>query len=414
MEAGPQAVNRTAPIPAPVRALVHPPETNVQSQLTPPSAGVDEPPGTPSAPLQTADSLTDYSHDVLNPLRPLEHDFPLPQATLDAREDSRNREHPLHDTNKPILFRHSGWAHDRRRVYDALLRTGQPCARIHDFTACGKYAYVFQSVEDPEVYTLGGSTCHDRFCLPCGRERSRVIAGNVKLRVQRKPARFLTLTLKSDTESLAYLLAKLSRDFAALRRTKLWRKRVTGGVAFLEVKWKANTDRWHVHLHALLQGRYVPQRELSKLWLKVTGTSEIIDIRIVEDEAHCTHYICKYASKPLDRTVVVVPLRLDEAILALKGKRLCMTFGTWRGYKLTEPPESGTWVQLGTLDEIIGRAETGDVIAGDALDALRIEYALSTRAPPGSTVPTVSSLTLDQRDLDYGPGHTQLPDAYGT
>lgn len=350
-------------------ALVHPPETNVQSHLTPCQAGVV--------------NHADFSLD------------------------------PLQTGNRSINFRHSGWAHDRRRVYDALRRTEQSSGRLHDFTECGKHAYVFQSVEDPEIYTMGGSTCHDRFCLPCGRERSRVIATNVKLRTEGKPARFLTLTLKSDTESLSTLLAKLTHDFTALRRTRLWRKRVTGGVGFLEIKWMANTQRWHPHLHCLLQGRYIPREELSKLWLKVTGTSEVIDIRIVENEAHCTHYICKYASKPLDHTVIIDPPRLDEAILALKGKRLCMTFGTWRGYKLTEPPESGTWVQLGTLDELIERASHGNAEAIDALDALRIEYVPSTRGPPNLSVVTVSSLTRHQLCLDLGQEQTTFPAASG-
>jgi hypothetical protein len=337
--------------------------------------------------------------------------YPYPAGGNDPQEWSLD---PLETTNLSINFRHSGWAADRRRVHDALRRTAQSSNRLWDFTQCGSHAYVFQSVEDPDVYTLGGSTCHDRFCLPCGRERSRIIAQNVKLRVAGKKARFLTLTLRSHTEPLDELLAKLTQDFAALRRAALWRKRVTGGVAFLEVKWIQRTHRWHVHLHALLQGRFIPREELSELWLKITGTSEVIDIRIVDDERQCTHYICKYASKPLDRTVVVQPLRLDEAVLALKGKRLCLTFGSWRGCKLTEPPESGTWVQLGTLEEIINRAEEGDAIAGAALDALKVEYAPSTRAPPTAVVATVSSLTFRQDLLDLAPQPTPFPDAYGT
>ena len=367
---GPQAAALPDAPASPSSALVHPPETNAQQQLYP-------------YPLLGADTV---------------------QWTLD----------PFETANRSTIFRHSGWAHDRRRVYDALRRTQQNSNRVSDFLDCGRHAYVFQSLQDPDVYTLGGSTCHDRFCLPCGRERSRVIAANVKLKVAGKPARFLTLTLKSDTEPLAQLLAKLTHDFTALRRTNLWRKRVTGGVAFLEIKWLASTHRWHVHLHALLQGRYVPREDISALWLKVTGTSHVIDIRIVEDEAHCTHYICKYASKPLDRTVVVVPLRLDEAVTALKGKRLCMTFGSWRGYKLTEPPESGTWVQLGTLDEILSLAEDGSEHAQHALDVLRIEYAPCTRAPPASTVATVSSLTLGQECFNFSQDPTRESGVSGT
>jgi hypothetical protein len=250
--------------------------------------------------------------------------------------------------------------------------------------------------------------------MPCGRERSRIIATNIQLKTEGKAARFLTLTLKSDAEPLAQLLAKLTRDFTALRRTRLWRTRVTGGVGFLEIKWLARTQRWHPHLHCLVQGRFIPQDELSRTWLKITGTSKIVDVRIATDDKHVTHYICKYASKPLDHTVVIDPPRLDEAVLALKGKRLCMTFGTWRGYKLTAPLESGTWLQLGTLDEIITRAEAGDLQAQDALAALRIEYVPLTRGPPTSSVVTVSSLTLDQLCLDYGPTPARLPDAYGT
>jgi hypothetical protein len=321
--------------------------------------------------------------------------------------------HPLETDSPSITFRHTGWANTRQRVYDALSSTGQSSNRITAFSECGKHAYVYQSVEEPDMYTLGGSTCHDRFCLPCARERSRVIATNVKDKLESERARFLTLTLKSSTESLAELLAKLSTDFASLRRTKLWRNKVTGGVAFIEVKWLERTERWHVHLHCLIQGRYVPHHELSQTWLRITRTSHIIDITIASDNAHVTHYITKYASKPLDQTVVHEPDRLAEAVLAMKGKRLCMTFGSWRGYKLTEPPESGTWVQLGTLDEMITRAGAGEPTAIEALEALRIEYVLSPRPPPSPPVPAASSLTSDQQTFSFGLSATRLPDAYG-
>ena len=369
MHHGPQAVGCLQASPRPLFTHVPPPETNVQSHLTPLQTGVWDHAQLPGHPLQSQDPATN--------------------------------------------FRHSGWKRDRERVYDALRRTAQPCARIHDFAQCGKHAYVFQSVEDPDLYTLGGSTCHDRFCLPCARERSRVIATNVKDKLESERARFLTLTLRSTTESLTDLLAKLSQDFAALRRSKLWRNKVTGGVAFIEVKWIASTTRWHVHLHSLVQGRYIPDGELAKTWLRITGTSHVVDIRVASDNAHVTHYITKYASKPLDHTVVLEPDRLDEAVLAMKGKRLCMTFGSWRGYKLTDPPESGTWIQLGTLSEILTRAEAGEERAIEALEALKIEYAPQSRAPPVVSAGRVSSLTFEQACLEFTPLATKLPDAYG-
>lgn len=332
--------------------LVHPPETNPHQQTVPPETGVSE--------------RIDFSLD------------------------------PLQLHNQAVEFRHSGWARDRRRVYDALRRTKQTLNRLVDFKECGKHAYVFQSVDDPDVYVIGGSTCHDRFCLPCGRERTRVISTNVLDKLENEQARFLTLTLKSSTETLTELLAKLTQHFTALRRSKLWRNKVTGGVAFLEVVWRESTARWHPHFHCLVQGRYIPKDELSRTWHKITGTSYIVDIRIATNAAHVTHYITKYASKPLDHSVLHDPDKLDEAVVALKGKRLCLTFGTWRGVSLTTPLDSGQWVNLGTLTEIIDHAEQGDYGAAQALDALKIEYAPSTRAPPTPDAPCATGSPPEQ------------------
>lgn len=317
-------------------------------------------------------------------------------TSIGARMDAADREDTLDDPTGVSLFRHSGWKHNRLRVYESFRRTHQPGNRLIGFRECGRRAYVFESVDRPGEYALGGSACHDRFCLPCARERSRVIGTNVLNYIQGKQARFLTLTLRSTTEPLDQLLAKLTTDFTVLRRSKLWRNKVTGGVAFIEVKWVEKTHRWHPHLHCLVQGRYLPTQELSKLWFEVTGTSHIIDIRYVRDEKHVTHYITKYASKPLDGTVVGEPDRLDEAVLALKGKRLCLTFGSWRGFVLTERPEDGDWVQLGSLAEFIERAEQGDSDAQQALTVLEVHYTIQVRGSPPTNDTTGSHLTYEQ------------------
>lgn len=332
---------------------------------------------------------------VLTSLDPPETNVTFPETSvqLGAEVDRRLDDDRLRMWDTAVCFRHSGWKHDRRRVYAALLATGQSANRRDDFTGCGQHAYVFQSVDNPDQYAIGGSTCHDRFCLPCGRERSRRIATNVLDKLEQEQARFLTLTLKSDGEPLAELLAKLSKDFASLRKTKLWRNKVTGGVAFTEIKWFAKTGRWHPHLHCLVQGRYLPQDELSKLWHKITGTSFIVDIRFATNNAIVTHYISKYATKPLDHSVVMVPDRLQEAVLALKGKRLCMTFGTWRGYSLTAPLEDGKWINLGTLRELVERATNGSEEAQRVLVALDVSYTQPARAPPVESLPADAPLT---------------------
>jgi hypothetical protein len=357
MTSGPEAAIPSTPLDVPVFTSLDPPETNPHCPQTIASIGVEHLPSSEPDPL----------------------DAHSPTAT----------------------FRHSGWAHDRRRVYDSFRRTAQTSNRLRDFRECGKHAFILQSVDSPEQYLIGGSTCHDRFCLPCARERSRVIATNVIHQLEKEQARFMTLTLKSASEPLANLLSKLTADFTALRRSKLWRNKVTGGVAFIEVKWKQQTQRWHPHLHCLVQGRYVPQAELSKLWLKITGTSKIVDIRFARDSRGVTHYVTKYASKPFDHTVLMEPNRLDEAVLALKGKRLCLTFGKWRGLKLTERVDAERWLNLGSLTEFIDRAEAGDQAAATILRALEIPFVTRSRGSPLLTVSTATGSTHEQSTFSF-------------
>lgn len=307
-----------------------------------------------------------------------------------------------------ICFRHSGWQRDRERVHDALVATGQPLNRLADFRQCGKHVYVLQCTTDPGKYMIGGSTCRDRFCLPCGQERSRRIATNVIEQLEKKQARFLTLTLHSTFHTLSHLLDKLTRSFAELRRTKLWKRKVDGGVAFVEIKWIEATQRWHPHFHCLVQGRYLPSKELAKLWNRITGDSSVIDIRFVKDNGHVTHYVAKYASKPMDHSVILDRDRLRESIVALKGKRLCMTFGTWQGVSLTANLDESGWVNLGLLSEIIKDATRGNPVALEALAALRImpepdEYVGSGTDPPETICLKCEQLWLstDVRDDPY-------------
>lgn len=318
---------------------------------------------------------------------------PIDFALLDPPET--NPQSPqygrrLSDYDNPPAsqFRHSGWQHDRTRVYNALYRTQSSTGVLEAFRECGAHAYVLQSIEDPTQYRVAGSTCHHRFCLPCGQQRSRTIAMNVLDRLAGKPSRFLTLTLRSTTESLAELLAKLTACFARLRRTALWRKRVHGGVAFIECKYSVDADRWNTHLHCIIQGAYIKQALLSKAWKRITQDSYIVDIRLVRDEAYLIRYVTKYASKPLDHTILHDEDRLDEAVIALRGKRLATTFGDWRGVLLTPTHDEAAWKNIGSLNGVIR-----DALAGDP-ESQRIYRSLTsqdvhlpepkplTRAPP--------------------------------
>lgn len=264
------------------------------------------------------------------------------------------------DYTMSTTFRHSGWRHDRRLVVESMSRTGQTVDRIKQFSVCGSHSYVVQSSLDPSHYKVVGSACHDRFCLPCSHERSQNIAHNVIEQIELKCVRFLTLTLKSSDEPLSFLLNKLYKSFAIMRRRTFWRKHVKGGVAFLEVKWNEQAHRWHPHFHCLITGSYVAQNKLSKLWHEATGNSYIIDIRLVRSHTLAARYITKYASKPFNNTFVNRPARLDEALTTLKGRRLILTFDSWRGVLVSKESSDEVWEYVDSLDAVITSAAHGD------------------------------------------------------
>jgi hypothetical protein len=298
----------------------------------------------------------------------------------------------LADTARPIreprslavCFRHSGWQGDRTRIYEALDRTAQPQSRRLNFENCGAHAHVLRNVDDPSVYRVAGSGCHDRFCLPCANERSHAISLNVLEVIKGHTLRFLTLTIKSDAQPLPELLDKLHDSFQKLRRTKLWKKCVTGGVAFLEINWSVDKQRWHPHFHILIEGSYLPYQQLKKLWHFITGDSFVIEIRIIRDGLVAARYVTKYASKPANKTFIAIPDRLDEAIVALKGRKLLVTFGTWRGITLAQTPSEGAWENVGSLERYIESAATGDSHAIAVLQSLTTANleSLYARAPP--------------------------------
>ena len=143
---------------------------------------------------------------------------------------------------------------------------------------------------------------------------------------------------------------------------------MNGGAAFLEVK---KVNGWHPHLHVIVQGNWMDHKELSKAWLKATGDSSIVDIRFVKDSLKTAHYVAKYASKPLDQSVILNPKNLTEAITTLRGRKLITTFGTWRKEKLTAHESDEVWETVASLQQLVEREQMGDHEATEILNALR-------------------------------------------
>lgn len=267
-------------------------------------------------------------------------------------------------------FRHTGWQSTRVAIAQAFLNLFYPQARLDRFATCGDHAYVLRRIDQPTVVRVAGSACRDRWCLPCARDRARTIAANLVEYTAGQTLRFLTVTLKHSDDALASQLDRLSQSFSKLRRHKDWISRVNGGVVMIEPRYNELTCEWHPHLHCIVEGSYFPQRVLRRLWHKITGDSYIVDIRLVRGGAEVHRYVSKYVSKPWSGPVARNDAALIELIGALGGRRLCTTYGNWRGFCLTEAPPGDAWENLGSLDEWLRKAKAGDAEAIEVLSHL--------------------------------------------
>lgn len=319
-------------------------------------------------------------------------DFPEP-TSLDPEETNPHCPAPPLEGESPrasddeISFRHSGWSRLRGRVAAALARVYGDSPRLRRFLSCGSRAWIYRAVENPDLYACRSDTCRDRWCSPCSQFRGRVIAANLSAFCERRSVRFLTLTLRSAAVPLADSIARLYRSFTKLRRSRTWSAHVLGGAAVLEVTFNASTGLWHPHLHCLVEGSFFPHAALRSAWLRASGDSFVCDIRPCPTADNAASYLTKYITKPYAHSWINRPEQLDEALRAFNGLRTCLTFGSWRGLRLTRLATLYTWEPVAALPDVLSRAAQGDPWAAALLNHLKGETKcqsndLPIRSPP--------------------------------
>lgn len=274
-------------------------------------------------------------------------------------------------------LRHRSWWHDYLRVHRALEAAYPNGNRPVRFGACGLDAHVEVSDTDPPTYRLSAEYCRDRWCRPCQKERSRIIAANLLDYLDGYLPLFITLTIRTHGLSLQDSVIKLYNSFAQLRRTDLWQRCIEGGAVVCEIKRCQDDARWHPHLHVLATGKWIEQGWLGQEWLKITGDSYIVDVGRAADELKTAYYLCKYLRKPVPANIIRNHDHLVEAIKALQGRRLVATFGSWRGLKLTHTESQAAWTRMCTYKELVAKALKHDVTARRILSHLLGQADLS-------------------------------------
>lgn len=266
--------------------------------------------------------------------------------------------------DEPVqTFRHRSWHQRRVRVAAALAVADITRRRLGSFLTCGCQAWVLRNAETPTDFRVVPDFCHDRWCVPCARGRATRIVANLLDHLQDRQARFLTLTLRASPDPLRDRLDRLLAAFSKLRRRVLWKERVDGGAGFLEITRGAAGTHWHVHLHVIMEGRYIDKEELAQTWLQITGDSYVIDIGLIRDQRDVGYYATKYSTKPLDSKLQKEPVHLIEAVNALRGRKLLYAFGTWSRWQLLTHPSDDAWTLYGHVNELLYRAANGDELA---------------------------------------------------
>jgi len=182
--------------------------------------------------------------------------------------------------------------------------------------------------------------CGSRLCPVCKkRNYLRLLAKYVPLITSVKKYRLtqITLTYKNFKYLTSSKVARVSKDIKKMRRLSVFRD-VRGGLAVIECKHVSDEAGWNLHVHMLVDSRYIPQAQLRSDWLRVSQGSYIVDIRREKISSYnSARHLFKYFLKcPVIRGLDEDSLKGDFNI-AFRGSRNVIAFGSF--YNAVLPDE---------------------------------------------------------------------------
>lgn len=187
-------------------------------------------------------------------------------------------------------------------------------------------------------------SCGDRTCPEC---RKKWYGYHYKtlvdcVRTWKSPY-FLTLTIKNIPDYLfgRYNVRELREAFGKLRRHF---KRIAGGFYVVQA---TNYGRgWHLHLHVLFDGSFIPKDEISKAWKIFSEGSYIVDIKIVIEPKRAVKYLLSdFLQAPRIR-----PVDRQTFNDVFRRSRLVQPFGCYRKIKLRVPYKCPTCGRVEWMD----------------------------------------------------------------
>ena len=185
-----------------------------------------------------------------------------------------------------------------------------------------------------------GQHCKSRVCPDCSSYKRRNWRDKYLPyleKVNPSELRFITLTLRNQKD-LHGGMGKIIRCFKKLRLKKM-AESFKGGL----VGYEAHHDKdglWNIHCHALYQGEYIDQAELSETWKGITGDSEVVWVSSVLGKG----YKCRYRDKRISAQQSALDYILKYVV---KGVGVNVDAGSWSDISI-EGHDDWDQVDIGT------------------------------------------------------------------
>ena len=170
--------------------------------------------------------------------------------------------------------------------------------------------------------------CHHRLCPDCAPIRGLRLFEAHKRMLGRPNLKHLVLTFKNVEHLTPEYIDYMNNCFSKFRRRKILRRSWRGGVKAFEITYSKQTG-FHPHIHALVDGGYVPQDVLSKMWLDITGDSSVVWISRAKKSKQILKYILKPGEDIWDNTEA-----LRELLIAIESRHFVSGWG--KHYRVTE------------------------------------------------------------------------------
>lgn len=142
--------------------------------------------------------------------------------------------------------------------------------------------------------------------------------------------RVMELTIKNipDNDFTKASVKMIRKYFNRLLHRKYYKARIKGGFYFIHVTNIGNG--FHLHLHIIYKGQYIPHDKLKATWLDVTKGSYIVWIR----RSASVRKALKYLLGDLLQKPKVQERYKDQYNSVMKGSRLVQGFGEYSKVKI--------------------------------------------------------------------------------